>query len=215
MNAGTVEPFAAPALSFAPDTIAPDGPTGPNAVRYYAGHAEGYGDGLAQARAELEAARVEHRAVVADHVAATERLRQESTRLAAAIVALEAAAADLRARDTVAVADVESAVVELAVELTAVTLQRDIDVTESALDSLRRAAPLVPDRGTPVVRVHPDVLAAVGEHVRGSTAEVRFRGAEVVGDPAISPGGCVIDVGACRVDAQLSTAVQRLRDALA
>lgn len=205
--AGPVEPFAVPSLTHARRVARADAFADARGEGFAVGHAEG----LARARAEIEAGRAAQLAAEAEHIAATRALQAEIARLAAASEALEAAAADLHARDTVAVSAVEAAVVELAVELAAATLQRELASPASVFEALRRAAPLLPDRGRPVVRVHPDVAAAVTEHVHGPQAGAPFAGAEVVGDPAVDRHGCVVDVGECRVDAQITTAVARLR----
>jgi len=197
------QPFAVPTLTRPRPGDARPG----TAEGRAAGHAEGYRDGLAQARAEVDTAVAEQSAAAAEHAAAAQRLQHEAARLATAARALEAAAADLHARDTVAVGQVESAVVQLAVELTAVTLQRELAAPGAVVEALRRAAPFTPDRGTPVVRVHPDAVAAVAEHVAGTT----FAGAQVVADPDVALDGCIVDVGACRIDAQITTAIARLR----
>lgn len=208
---GSIEPFAMPSLTSAHKVVRAEVFAEARTEGYAAGFAAGHAEGLAQARSEVDAALTAQRAAEAEHTAATRALEAEIARLANAAETLEAAAADLRSRDTVAVAAVEAAVVDLAVELTELALQRELAAPESTLEALRRAVPLTPDRGRPVVRVHPDVVAAVREHVNTPDAPPPLAGADVIGDPAIDIHGCVVDVGDCRVDAQLTTAVTRLR----
>ena len=58
---------------------------------------------------------------------------------------------------------------------------------------------------------HPSVLAARGLVFCGESSRNRGR----VGDRAVEPGGCIVDVGECRIDAQIGTAIERLRSAWA
>jgi flagellar assembly protein FliH len=155
----------------------------------------------------LEAAAADTDRAIDDHRRATRALGR-------AIVAVESAAAALERRDAVALAEVERDAVALAVELAAELIGRELTITERpVLDALQRAARLTPDRGTPRIRVHPDDESAVRAAVRADA--VRWTAdAEIVGDPSIEPGGCVVDVGACRVDAQIGTAIERMRAAL-
>jgi flagellar assembly protein FliH len=69
----------------------------------------------------------------------------------------------------------------------------------------------VPERGEVVVRVHPDDAAAAAD---ADVPELSARGIRIVADPSIEPGGCVLDVGDCRIDAQLGAAAARMRAAL-
>ena len=38
--------------------------------------------------------------------------------------------------------------------------------------------------------------------------------AEIVADPTVEPGGCIVDVDACSIDAQIGSAIERMRAAL-
>ena len=68
-----------------------------------------------------------------------------------------------------------------------------------------RALALAP-AGDAVVRLHPDDIATAG----GDFA----RDLTILADPTVEPGGCIVEIGACTIDAQISTALDRVREAL-
>ncbi|WP_420452514.1 FliH/SctL family protein [Ilumatobacter sp.] len=160
----------------------------------------GYEAGLAQGRDEVESA-------IADHRASADRLARASE-------ALEAAAADLARRDQLALTGVEDEIVAMAVELAEQIVGRELEVTpEPVLDAMARALRLAPERDTPVVRVHPDDESTARDAARADL--VRWRhDISIVADDRVERGGCVVDVGRCRVDAQISSAVERMRSSL-
>jgi flagellar assembly protein FliH len=161
------------------------------------GYAAGYQAGLDAATATIEREIAEH--------------RRAADRLAHAAAALDAAAGEIRARDALALDDLAREAMSIGVEIATELVGRELRSTEQpVLDAIRRAVTLLPQRGTPVVRVHPDDLATATDAL---AAGIRSRSAEteVVPDPTVERGGCVVDVGDCRIDAQISPAVDRLR----
>lgn len=198
---GNVTPFTVPTLS-AEAAFRDRG----DAIREHgarlrdAGFRAGYEDGLAAAAAERERLGAEHRRTV--------------TRLGTAIASLESATVQFLTRDAATIDEMATDAISLAVELASEIVGREVTVTdEPVLDALARAAQLVPDRGTPRIRVHPDDAAAVRRalEVDGVTWPAT---SEIVSDPAVEPGGCIVDVDACRVDAQITGAIERMRVAL-
>jgi flagellar biosynthesis/type III secretory pathway protein FliH len=164
------------------------------------GWVAGYEDGLTAARSEIERE-------IADH-------RRAAERLTAAALAVEAAVRDLAAREAASMRELEQDAVALAVELAVELVGRELAATAApALDAARRAAALMPDRGVALLRVHPDDEATVSEAVAHDVLTWPA-GSSVVADRTIERGGCVVEVGACRIDAQLRTAIERMRDAL-
>lgn len=158
---------------------------------------EGRREGLAAARAEIDAA------VAAQHAAAL--------RLTRAAAALEAATADLLRRDAVTLREMEDQVVELAVQLGEELVGAELrGCDEPVRGALARAMSLIPDRGDLVVRVHPEDASPAGDAL-ASMAGAAGRSTAIVADPGVEPGGCIVDVGSCRVDAQIGPALQRLR----
>jgi flagellar assembly protein FliH len=164
-----------------------------------AGFEQGYTDGLAHAEAEVAAA-------IADHRSAHRRCTQ-------AAGALEAAGRDLAGRDALALAAIEDDVVQLALALATEIVGRELRSTPQPVrDAIQRALGLAPDRGTAVCHVHPDD-AEVAHTVLAGDA-MRREHVEIVPDGRVEPGGCVVQVGECRIDAQIGTALDRMRRAL-
>ena len=73
-------------------------------------------------------------------------------------------------------------------------------------DAVTRALALAPN-GDAVVRLNPADVKTLGSVSFG-------RELSVVADPSVEPAGAVVEVGACRIDAQIGTALERVRDAL-
>ena len=60
--------------------------------------------------------------------------------------------------------------------------------------------------------MHPDDAEVAREVLRD---DARWSGTvEVVADVRVAPGGCVLEVGDCRIDAQIAPALDRLRQTL-
>jgi flagellar assembly protein FliH len=70
-------------------------------------------------------------------------------------------------------------------------------------------AAIADEHGKPVLRLHPDDAVLVAELLAPALAA---RGAQLVPDPAVTPGGCRVETGRAGVDATLQT---RWRRALA
>ena len=153
-------------------------------------------DGLASARAEVAAtiAEYEHRC----------------QRLDAILSSLDAAGTDLATRDAVTLRDVEAQVRTLAVGLAETIVGHEVTFAADPVgDSVRRSAVLLPDRGPVLVRVHPLDL----ETARTASPDwfAGVRSVEVVADGTIDRGACALAVGPLRIDAQISSALERMR----
>jgi flagellar assembly protein FliH len=171
------------------------------------GFAAGYAEGRALAVAELatDAAtqRQEHERT----------LEQQARDVARAVSALAAAATALEHRLAPSAEQVERLALQAAVEIAESVLGRELALTATpALDAVRRALTLVPADGELIVHLHPADAATAAEGVR---AAAMGRAVQVVEDPSVEPGGCVVDSGACHVDAQIGPALDRIRAALA
>ena len=161
---------------------------------YDAGYRAGMAEGLAAGRA----------AAAADSAASVARLE-------AAGRALADAAAELHRRQALELAGLEDALARAAVDLASAIIGRELEVAASpGADALARALALVPAGCAAVARLHPSDAASLGEApFRPATGALT-----VIPDPAIEPGGCVLEVGDSRIDAQLGPALDRVRAAL-
>jgi flagellar assembly protein FliH len=165
---------------------------------YDAGYQAGLAEGLAAGRA----------AAAAEAAAAT-------ARVATLGQALAAAAEDLRCRQALELTGLEDALARAAVDLAAAIIGRELEIAASpGADALARALALVPAGSTAVARLHP----ADAAHLDGGDAAAPAGGAPnavtIIPDPAIEPGGCILEVGDSRIDAQIGPALDRVRSAL-
>jgi flagellar assembly protein FliH len=160
----------------------------PFAAGCAAGFQEGFQAGLADAAAGDEAA-----------------LSARAARLSDALIA---AAASARSQRAAAVAQAEQEAVELAFELAEALLGREISLSPSlSIDAVKRAVALVPKGEDLVVSLHPgDVITP--EELQALVGDASVK---VVHDPHVEVGGCVVEAGPCRIDAQVGPAMERAR----
>ncbi len=131
--------------------------------------------------------------------------------LSFALRAMHAAIEDLHRADTVGIDSLAHDVIELAMSIAEAIVGREIDTAvDPGRDALVRALALAPDRGAIVARLHPADLERLDE-----TGLAAGRDLELVADPHVSPGGCVLDAGSARIDAQVPAALARVRAELA
>lgn len=156
------------------------------------GHADGYAKGYAAALAGAEIARVHALEILAQRLAG-------------------AAATAAASRETIA-----EQVTEDAVELT-YALARTILGNEAmaaslpARDAVARALRLAPQGEDLVVRVPPSSELSAADLIGlYDTARISIRA-----DATVEEGGCIVEAGACRIDTQISTALERVRKVLA
>ena len=177
----------------------------------------GYDDGYRAGRAEGRAAG--RTAMVAESTASLARLE-------AVVRSLDEAATELGRRQALELGGLEDALARTAVDLAAAIVGRELQVADSpGADALARALALVPAGATATARLHP-ADAALLDDVRPSTliapdsltgpvgARSVPSGVTIVADPSIEPGGCILEVGDSRIDAQLGPALDRVRAAL-
>ncbi|MCZ2817824.1 FliH/SctL family protein [Modestobacter sp. VKM Ac-2984] len=166
-----------------------------------AGHAEG----LVAAEQVVRAA----------EQAAEERLLEVQARwerrLASATAAMGAAVERLDGTAAPVVDELRDSILDAVVILVGDLFGRELAMAaEPGLDALRRALTLCPDDVPVVVRLHPDDLAEVpAEALAQLPASVTVRG-----DADVERAGAVAEAGTQRVDAQLSAALDRVREVL-
>lgn len=142
--------------------------------------------------------------------AATEAADREARRDAAvtrATAAMADAAREFSQRQATAVHDIQDELLEAALAIAEAVLERELAVASApGRDAILRALAMAPE-GDTVVRMHPADVEAIGDIDCG-------RDLTIVPDAAVQAGGCVLEVGACRIDAQISSALSRVRKAL-
>lgn len=138
------------------------------------------------------------------------RMAEEAARqdLAFALTALHGAIDQLDRHDRAGLADLTADAVDLALAIAEAVVGREIDAAiDPGRDALVRALQLAPDRGRLLARLNPVDLDRLGD-VR---AHLAGRDIELVADPAVERGGCLLQAGPARIDAQISSALARVR----
>jgi len=162
----------------------------------------GYDDGYAAGRAE---------GLAAGRAAASAEAASASARLEGLGRSLASAADDLRRRQALELAGLEDALARTAIDLAAAIVGRELAASASpGADALARALALVPAGCVAVARLHPTDVAALGDERVGEAPAALT----LIADPAVEPGGCILEVGDSRIDAQLGPALDRVRTAL-
>ncbi|RZU50457.1 flagellar assembly protein FliH [Krasilnikovia cinnamomea] len=173
----------------------------------------GYAEGWAQGQ----------RAAAIEATAALERTREaerafDQRRAAALAQAVEAAgrAADkLETRHVTSVHDIQEEILAQAFELAEAIIGRTLaDPQGRAVDALRRAMSVAPERPGLVVALHPDDYRVLVGTATDTDYNYEGRPVHLRPDPALQPGDAVAEIGATTVDASIAAAVQRAREAL-
>ncbi len=169
------------------------------------GHAAGYAAGFTAAERDAE-----HAAARSER----ERAAREQARVAQvahAVDLLAAAAEEFTRKEQVAVADIEDAVVELALGIAREVLGRELAVSaDPGAEALSRALALLPEGAPATVRLHPADAASL----IGLDDLARGRGVVLVADPAVERGGCLAEAAGRSVDTRVGPALERVAAAL-
>ena len=173
-----------------------------HAEGFTAGHAEGM-TAAAEVVAETERAAA---ARLADVQARWER------RMASATAALAAAVARFDEASVPVADEVRETVIGTVLTLVEDLLGRELAIADSpALDAVRRALSLCPSDAPAVLRMHPDDLAEIPAEALTEIPDT----VRIVGDLTVERAGAVAETGSRRIDAQLSTALERVQAVLA
>ena len=101
--------------------------------------------------------------------------------------------------------------IDLAIDIASAILRREVSLSgDRGRDALLRALVASPDRGDIVARLSPADADLLGDHGDLSPG----RAIQIVVDPHMSDGDCVLDVGGTRIDARLAGALDRVRTVL-
>ena len=136
---------------------------------------------------------------------------QRHTELLAGLVQrLSDAADNLMAREATAREHIEDQVVDVAFVIAQALIGHELEQPDTrGRAAIARALAIAPEQGLVVARLNPADLAAIDP-----TQLSLGRAIELVADPSVMPGDCIVDVGACRVDANIQAAIARVQDVL-
>jgi flagellar assembly protein FliH len=134
----------------------------------------------------------------------------EVRQTAAALLArLDEAIAAQQARQTQTLDAIGQDVLGFALATVEALVGRELAVAEAPVrDAIERALRLAPERLPATLVVHP------GDAELAALHDVPGRTITIVADETIEPGGCIVRVEDCEVDAQIATALRRLAAAL-
>jgi flagellar assembly protein FliH len=163
---------------------------------------------LAQARAEIEA--VEREARQRGRQQAQEEVELEMAAELERLAGLLTCAREERLR---VMADHESALVDLAVEIAGRLVRAELQLDRQAIVRIAQEA-LETAATTETLQLHlcPDDAAWLGERM---SAAWRAEGVVLVANETIEPGGCLLVTAHGRVDARLGSRLGEIRAALA
>ncbi|WP_108664222.1 FliH/SctL family protein [Euzebya rosea] len=142
---------------------------------------------------------------------AHDRAAEAEQRHRAALDALLGAVADLRHREVASLEHVADQTALLALRIAEIVLEREItSASDPGRDAIARAIDLVPEEGDVRIRMNPADIQAMGQ----VEDLMPGRGVELIADPTVTSGGCVVNVDATRIDAQIPTALGRVAEVL-
>lgn len=177
-----------------------------------AGHSAGYAAGLRDAAADAAAQTVR---LAAEHADAETR---GAARIDQAVRLLAAAGRALDAKVAPNIVEVESALIETALELAQAVIGFELEDTEtSARRAFERALSQADETETRTVRMHPADVLALNSTVSGSmfgSATAALPGVDLVSDPTLSRGDAVVEFSDGFLDARLASSFARARAAL-
>jgi flagellar assembly protein FliH len=155
------------------------------------GYDEGYAEGLAAAA-----------------TVAAERRDEEAKRAAAALSALARAVGAAEEAERVMRAEIQAAAPKLAFALVEALLGRELALAaDPGREAVARVLALDEGMQPATVRLNPADVAAFDDGDLG-------RVVNVVADPAVEPGGAMVEIGRAVLDGQLGPAVARVREIL-
>jgi flagellar assembly protein FliH len=154
---------------------------------YQPGHAAGYAEGAARARAELN-----------------DELERAFGIAAQAVID----------RETL-IAAAEPEIIRLAMDVARKLIAREVEADPDVLKGLvTRAMLKAAGDGTVRLRLNPDTIDRLGEFLADLVSRFASRGVEVIPDMTVEPAGAVVDTRTGSVDARLSTQLDKVERSL-
>jgi flagellar assembly protein FliH len=173
-------------------------------------HAEGFAAGHAEGLTAAAAVVAETERTAAERLADVQARWER--RMASATAALAAAVTRFDEASVPAADEVRETVIGTVLTLVEDLLGRELAIADSpALDAVRRALSLCPSDAPAVLRMHPDDLAEIPAEALTEIPDT----VRIVGDLTVERAGAVAETGSRRIDAQLSTALERVQAVLA
>ncbi len=167
------------------------------------GHAAGYAAGLAEAEVEVAARDARREAELTEAIAAGEE------RISRAVAVLTAAADALDRRTVPVLEEAQDAIAVTAIELAEAIVGTELSTREnSAASALHRALSTVDTALVVQVRLNPSDLAAL------DPAALADAGVTFSADSGLSPGDAVTEFADGYLDARVSAALDRARNAI-
>lgn len=169
-----------------------------------AGDQRGYAEGLERGRQEgLAAGQAEART-------------QHAEQLAAVAEQWAAATADYEQRFAELERQTRSAALELAAKLAEKVIHRGVETDDAVIiDQVAAALTHVLEPARVKVRVHPDDRATLDDALPGLLDTLdRVTHADLIEDPDVGRGGCVVTNGPATIDARINVQLERLASLL-
>jgi flagellar biosynthesis/type III secretory pathway protein FliH len=115
-----------------------------------------------------------------------------------------------------ALAVIRDEVVSFALDLAEAVIGRELELASAPVrDALRRALQLAPPGVVLTVHVNPVDSSLLDQRVLSELeSSVPGSSLSLAEDPTVEPGGCIVESGACRIDAQIGPALRRAREVL-
>jgi flagellar assembly protein FliH len=143
--------------------------------------------------------------------AAAERERSRASQVQSVVAQLGAAAEELRRREGTAVEAIEDQVAFTAFRIAEMLVGHEMSTSASpGRDAIVRALLFAPKDGMVTAFLHPEDAETLGD----PDSVLPGRALTVVADPSLTPGGCIVEVAGCRIDARVDDAIDRIRSLL-
>ena len=198
-----------PELGRAVSTLDADRPAVAEAAQALLRRAEREAQALLEAARQKAASQVEEGYREGRLQGRAEALQEWQERLAAGLGGLAQAAKELHALETTYRVQGEEAVIGLAVTLAERIVRRAVRADPAEMGRLvHRALEVLPEPGRVRIRIEPEAAAILGE-AAGTPPE-----AEIVADPSLQPGDCLVEASLSLLDARIGTMLEEARHRL-